>query len=141
MRSEPLPPDLRELQEQLARRPCPEPAADFRARVLSAMANADRLPVAARFARRWRLVWQVAAAVVLALNLGMSAANAVRFQRLTPPALTQPVPPGVADPFDANDRFQRVATRALAGLTPAPDIGPLSRNCFTREEERGWALP
>src|SRR5262245_31994379 len=82
MRPDPLPPSLRDLEDRLARRPRPEPVADFRARVLRAMTTARDRPVSGRSGRRWRLIWQAAAAVLLALNLGMSAANGIRFQRL-----------------------------------------------------------
>src|SRR5262245_55564517 len=113
MNPEPLPPDLRDLEEQLARRSCPEPAADFRARVLSAMANSRPIPV--RAGRRWRFVWRAAAAVLLALNLGMSVANGIRFQGLNAPAA---VPrPEVPLAFKVDDRFQALAASALATWT------------------------
>jgi hypothetical protein len=134
--SEPLPPSLRELEDQLARRPCPEPAVDFRALVLGALADSRARPLPERAGRCWGLVWRAAAAVVLALNLGMSAANGVRFQRLTPPRAEGPRVPVT---FDGDDRFQRLAASALANLTPAPDAGALGRNLFSSEEGRGWA--
>jgi hypothetical protein len=102
--------------------------------------------VAERADRRWRLVWSVAAAVVLALNLGMSAANGIRFQRLYTAAAAQggferqAARPRVPDGFDANERFHAFAASALAHLTPAPDAGALGRHLFSKEE-RGWALP
>lgn len=147
MNPEPLPPDLRDLEDQLARRPCPEAAAEFRARVLSAMASSQALPVSQPAARGWRLVWQAAAAVILALNLGMSAANGIRFQRLTPLAVAEGnmgrrlAGPEVANAADADDRFQVLAASALASLRPAPDAGALGRQVFSNEEERRWALP
>ena len=54
MRPDPLPPSLRELEDLLAQRPCPGPAADFRARVLGAMTDARSLPIPERPGRRWR---------------------------------------------------------------------------------------
>jgi hypothetical protein len=111
------------------------------------MANARGLPVSQRADRRWRLVGRAAAAVVLALNLGMTAANGARFQHLTTLALARgPSEPSAARPripgaVDAKDRLQAVAAGALANLTPAPDVGGLSRHLFGNEEERGWALP
>jgi len=138
---------LRDLEERLAGRPCPEPAADFRARVLAAMTNSRTPSISRPAGRRWRLVWQAAAAVVLALNLGMSAANGMRFQRLTShaaaPAGFEPCAPrpAAADAFDPNDPFEALAASALASLTPAPDAGALCRNFFSDLEERRWALP
>ena len=143
MNPEPLPPGLRDLEERLARRPCPEPAADFRSRVLGAMTNAGALPAPEGAGPRWRLAWRAAAAVVLALNLAMCAANAVRFQRLSGVAVAGDFErrPPVPDAFDAADRLQRFAARALANLAPAPDAGALGRRLFSNEEEREWALP
>jgi hypothetical protein len=141
MNPEPLPPSLRDLEDQLARRPGPEPTAEFRSRVLRSMADVRTLPVPKRTDWRWRLVWRAAAAVILALNLGMSAANGLRFQRLTalaegrsePPTARPRIPAGL----DEEDRFQAFAASALASWAPAPDIGELGRNVFDR---RG-ALP
>jgi hypothetical protein len=147
MNPEPLPPNLRDLEEQLAGRPCPEPAADFRARVLAAMTSSRTLPISRSAARRWRVVWQAAAAVVLALNLGMTVANGVRFQHLTSLAVAPPgleswaARPAVQDGVDPNDRFQAFAASALASLTPAPDPGALCRGFFSDKEELRWALP
>src|SRR5262245_31812093 len=101
MPPDPLLPDPADLEDRLARRSCPEPAADFRARVLSAVAGARDQPAAQRPGRRWRL-WQAAAAVILALNVGMSAANGIRFHRLAATAAAaaderRPAEPGVPD--------------------------------------------
>jgi hypothetical protein len=146
MNPDPLPSGLRELEDQLARRPCPEPAADFRACVLSAVMNSPALTLPGHADRRWSLIWQAAAAVVLALNLGMSVANGIRFQRLAPPPavegnLVHRGVPGVPDEFDASDRFHVLTASALASLRPAPDVGALGRNLFSNGEERGWATP
>ncbi len=132
MRPDPLPPSLRDLEDRLARRPSPEPAADFRARVLGVVADERNRPGPAR--RRWRLAWQAAAAVLLAMNLAMTAANGIRFQRLTTPAgpgvARRAAPPSAPDALDEKDRFERFAASALASLTPAPDAGALGRQCF-----------
>src|SRR5262245_27746848 len=132
MRPDPLPPSLRDLEARLARRPAPEPGADFRARVLGAVADERDRPVPAR--RRWRLAWQAAAAIILAMNLAMSAANGIRFQPLTasaaPGVARRAAPPRAPDALDENGRFERFAASALASLTPAPDAGALGRNCF-----------
>src|SRR5262245_34366018 len=115
MNPEPLPPGLRELEAHLARRPCPGPASDFRARLLTAAAC-----VSPPAMRRWDLVWISAAAVVLALNLGMSAANGVRFQRLSATAESAPREwARVPDDLDGTDSFQQSAKSALANVTPA----------------------
>jgi hypothetical protein len=146
MNPEPLPPNLRDLEERLAGRPCPEPAADFRARVLAAMTSSRTTSTSRPAGRRWRLVWRMAAAVILALNLGMSVANAVRFQRLTSlavaPAGLESWAARAATPggFDPNDRFHVFAASALASLTPGPDAGALCRDFFSDREERRWAL-
>src|SRR5687768_9557246 len=103
MTPEPLPPDLRDLEGRRERRPRPEPAADLRARVLAAAAAARADPAPDRVGRRWRQVWQTAAVATLALNLGMTVANGVRFHRLTAPAATPG--PAVPDASDATDRL------------------------------------
>jgi hypothetical protein len=146
MNPEPLPTSLRDLENQLAARPCPEQAADFRARVLAAMMSSRNLSIPQSAGRRWWLIWQ-AAAVILALNLGMSVANGVRFHRLTslgaaPAGLEfRSARLGAPDGVDPDDRFQAFAAIALAGLNPAADPGALCRNFFSDEEERRWALP
>ncbi len=147
MPPDPVPPNRRDLEDRLARRSCPEPAADFRARVLSATAASRDPPAPVRSARRWRTVWRAAAAVVLALNVGMSAANGVAYRRLA--TLTEaeggparpPSGPRVPDALDADDRFQRLAASALANVRPAPDVGALGRTFFSHEEERRWVTP
>jgi hypothetical protein len=138
MNPEPLPPDLRDLEARLARRPGPEPAADFRARVLGATADALARPVVRRGGRGWGLVWRAAAVIVVALNLGLSAANGVRFQHLTSMAQQHPAP---AAAVDQEDRFLAWAAPALANWTPAPDVGAAGRNIFSTKEERGWDMP
>ena len=135
---EPLPPNLRELEERLARRPGPQPVADFRARVLRATTDTRSLPVPQRPGWRRGLVWRAAAVVVLAVNLGMSAGNGIRFQRLNSPDPAQPAP---RDGVLVQDRFQALAARALATWTAAPDLGTAHRNLFSMKEERGWDMP
>jgi hypothetical protein len=146
MNLEPLPPGLRELEQALARRPAPEPPADLRARVLSAMSAP--VPAAPRRAAwHWGLAWKAAAAVVLALNLALTAANASRYRRLAeaPPAdapLARYVTaPGAAGATDADDRIPILTASALANWAPAPDAGPLGRSVFSTEEEREWDTP
>jgi hypothetical protein len=138
MNLEPLHPDLRDLEARLARRPGTAPAADFRARVLGATADALARPVAWRGGRGWGLVWRAAAVIVVAMNLGLSAANGVRFQHLTAAAQQRPMP---AAGVDQEDRFLAWAAPALANWTPAPDVGAAGRNIFSMKEERGWDTP
>ena len=147
MNPERFPPDWHDLEDQLARRACPEPAPNLRGRVLSAMTNARALPVSTLPAGRWRLVWRAAAAAVIVLNLAMSAANGIRFQRLTALAANPPdsarraVWPTDADGYDANDLLQTLTAIAAAQLAPIADIGPLGRNVFNVKEKHAWALP
>jgi hypothetical protein len=120
------PPD--DLEEQLARRPGPEPSADFRGRVLRGMA-AGRDSAAAD--RRWPL-GEVTVAVVLALNLWMTVANTSRFQGLAPPA-------GGAN--DTTDSLQTDTETKLLNVARAPDAGPLARRLFSHEENDEWDTP
>jgi hypothetical protein len=76
--------------------------------------------------------------VVLAVNLGMSAANGIHFQRMNPSDPGRPAPP---DGVLVQDRFQAMAARALATWTAAPDLGTARRNIFSMKEERGWDTP
>ena len=146
MTPEPLPPGLREVEEALARRPCPAPPPALRARVLGAMTSA-RPPAPARAAWRRGLLWKAAAAVALALNLAMAAANAARYRRLAeappgpgPLARRVTVPAGPAT-FDADDRFPIQTAGARTSWAPAPDAGPLGRKVFSHEEGRAWDTP
>src|SRR5262245_20701784 len=133
MRPDPLPPSLRELEDQLTRRTGPEPAADLRGRVLRAVA--ETVAPARPAGRRWRLLWQAAAAATLILNLGMSVSNGVRYQRLTAPASSE----RRAEAFESEDRFQAFAASALADITPAPDVGALGQGIFDNKEPSTWA--
>ena len=144
MLPDPLRPGPADVEDLLARRPCPEPAGDFRARVLAAMADARDQPVTKVAARRWWAAARAAAAVVLALNLGMSAANGVRYHRLTAAGGTEPAFvrwPGAWEAGDPKDRFERVAARALARLHAAPDAGPTGVDLFSKKENREWGTP
>jgi hypothetical protein len=118
------PPD--DLEEQLARRPVPEPSADFRARVLRGLADAHGPPTG-----RWSLV-EVAVALLLALNLWMTVANMTRFQGLAPPARAAE---------EAPDLFQTDTETQLANVPRAPDAGPLARLLFDYEEGHEWGTP
>jgi hypothetical protein len=72
-----LPPDLLDMERQLAERPCAKPGAAFRRRVLSAVL--DEQQMASRAGRIRRSIWREAATLVggvlLSLNLAMSLAN------------------------------------------------------------------
>src|SRR5262245_16353704 len=106
--------------ESLARRSCPEPSADFRARLLAEMARTRERTD--RSARRWWLAGRIAALVVLALNLAMSAENGVRYHRLT---VRSGSAEGPAMPYAKSPDDSPFSTRALERLSPAPDIGAL----------------
>jgi hypothetical protein len=137
MNPDPLPPDLHDLEARLARRSGPEPADDLRARVLSAAAALRARTGATRPARPWRLVWQAAAAVVLALNLALCVGNGIRFQRLSPSAAPGDAA-GWAAPVSREDALE---TSALAQLTPSADLAALGRRLFGIGENRTWDTP
>lgn len=112
------PPD--DLEEMLARRPCPEPSPGFRGRVLRAVAGARDGP--------WPVLWRVAAAIIVALNLWLAASNAARFQALAPLARAEhPMSP-----------FETEAETKLANVARVPDAGPLARRLFGPEEDNEW---
>jgi hypothetical protein len=113
----------------------------LRARVLAAMSDV-RSPVPP--ASRWRRAWQAAAAIILILNLGMSIANGFRFERMAEVmASARPSPARPVEPreYDSEDRISVLASSAVSNWTPAPDVGPVGRTIFSREEDRRWALP
>lgn len=131
MTPEPLPPDLRELESLLTRRPTPQPDAAMRDRVFAALAtDRDRVSmptqVASATSRVWTIGWRVAAAVVLLLNLGLSAANGVRFQSLQVRGPERTV--------EADNRFPAFVSRAVAQVTPARDTGLVCQIFFERTE-------
>ncbi len=128
MNHEPLPRGLGELEEALARRLGPEPAADFRARILGALCGIRAQPVV-----RWRRLWHAAAAVLLALNLAMAVGNGIRFQRLSTLALAardRPAPPAGADVWE--EQLPGFAAVAVMNLTPAPDVGAVRGHFFSQ---------
>lgn len=131
MRPDPLLPGQRDLEHELAGRTCPEPPAGLRDRILAAV-SAERQAATPRRPRNlWNAVWPAAAAVVLALNLAMSARNGVRYEAI---ASRVAEPGGVALHTGTDDRFQTFAANALAQLTATPDAGSVSRGFFEREE-------
>jgi hypothetical protein len=145
MRPDPLLPNQPDLEHELAARTCPEPPAGLRDRILATVSAQRRPTTQGSPRRRWHVLWQAAAAVVLALNLAMSAVNGCRYESLHPRVaepggftLGRPIPvltqPGAPAPTDGEDRFQAFAASALAQLTPAPDAGPVSRRFFEQEE-------
>jgi hypothetical protein len=76
MNDPPLPPDLAELERLLSGRAPIEPSAEFAARVLGSVREALRHGPSAAAAptRKWRSWAAVAAAVLVGINLSMSAA-------------------------------------------------------------------
>jgi hypothetical protein len=105
----------------------------MRDRLLAAVGGEQDRTAPTRGARPWGWVWQAAAAVILILNLAMSAANGFRYQSLSVRA---------ADPADfvtdtgTDDRFWASAAGALARLTAAPDAGHAGRLFFELKEHR-----
>jgi hypothetical protein len=119
----------------LAHRRCPEPEAGLRERVLAAVQAEQGRPARGRGTGAWGRAWQAAAAVVLALNLALSAANGLRYQAL--PARVADLPgragPGPAPVAETEDRPWRLAAAAVARLAPAPDAGAVARRFFEQE--------
>jgi hypothetical protein len=146
MPSDPLLPDPSDVEQALARRSCPEPSADLRDRILSAVSAQRRFSTRVPLRNRYKHLWQAAAAIVLAANLWMTAANTLRVDQLVPTTdeeqpVVQATRPGNSDTDDTSDPLQSLTARVLANLTPAPQTGALSRHFFSNEEEREWALP
>jgi hypothetical protein len=135
MNPDPVSPNPQDLESLLARRRCPEPEAGLRECVLAAVRAELGRPARSRGARTWSRAWQAAAAVVLALNLALSAANGLRYQSLPvrvadPPGRALPGPVPVAE---TDDRPWRLAASAVARLAPAPDAGAVARHFFEQE--------
>jgi hypothetical protein len=137
MNPDPLPLNLRDLEDRLARRELPDPAGDLRTRVLAAAAATPPPAV-----RRWGVAWRAAAAIILTMNLGMSVANGFRFHRLAETTETIHSEPRPIDPerYDSDDRIPAFVGSAAAHWTPGADSAELSR-AFFRGEDRRWALP
>jgi hypothetical protein len=145
MDPKPLPPELRELEEQLAHRTRPEPSAEFRARVIGGMSDAQSTTTSTTGRVRWRRVWQSAAAAALVLNLAMSIGNGIRFHQLTAvesgfanaaPWLDSSIPPSE---HASNGQYDSIALDALAALKPAPEIGVANTNAIGVEGVHPWA--
>jgi hypothetical protein len=116
------PPGPGDLERALGRRACPEPAADLPDRILAAVA-AERQPAPRP---QWTVPWRAAAAVVLALNLALSAANGLRYGSLSS---------AVVEPREGDGSFRAFAAGALAQLAPAPDAGPVARRFVEQQED------
>jgi hypothetical protein len=130
MRPDPPLPSLRDLERELAGRTSPEPPARLRDRILAAVAAERHLATDRPPRPLWKGVWAAAAAVVLALNLAMSAVNAFRYESLS----SGVAQPGRAAPTDADDRFPSFAASALTRLTPAPDAELVARRFLEQKE-------
>ncbi len=131
MNPDPSPPDLPDLERWLTLRPCPDPGAGLRNRILAAARSEQPRLAHSRGARARRLAWRAAAAVVLALNVALSAANGYRYQALPARAAG---PAEVAPLAQTPDRTEPFAASAVARLTPAPDAGPVARRFFEHKE-------
>jgi len=146
MEPEPLPPDLLELEEQLARRSLPGLEPDFRSRLLRAMSGA-RTTTANGGRVKWSRLWQSAAALALILNLAMSISNGIRFHRLSAiesdgarraPWSDLSIP---ASDQGSTEQFDSIASNAVANLKPARPIGVMKSGVLDIEEVRQWATP
>jgi hypothetical protein len=75
----------------------------------------------------------------------MTVVNGIRFHGLIGPAATHEEverrAAGMTDDFESKDRLSRFAARALAGLTPAPDVAVRDRHSLINEEAREWGMP
>jgi hypothetical protein len=131
MHPDPSPPDLPDLERFLTLRPCPEPGAGLRARILAAARAEQPRHARSRGARAWGLAWRAAAAVVLALNVALCAANGFRYQALPVRAAG---PAAVAPLAETPDRPEPFAASAVARLTPTPDVGAVARRFFEHKE-------
>ncbi len=131
MNPDPFPPDLPDLEGWLTRRPCPEPGAGLRDRILAAARAEQRRLAQSRGTRAWGLAWRAAAAVVLAVNVALSAANGFRYQALPVRAAD---PAEVAPLAETPDRPAPFAASAVARLTPAPDVEAIARRFFEQKE-------
>jgi hypothetical protein len=131
MNPEPLPPDLRELEAQLADRPRSQPSPELRARILSVPFSPERP------SRGWRLI-QAAAVAVLVLNIALCIRNGVEFDRLR---METEIPRRATPDRPTDDPFQQYAASALASLRAGPETGAADRSLFMREEDRSWDTP
>ena len=141
-----LPPDLAELERDLARLPQVEPSVDFAPRVLGSVRHAlrHRPTPAVPPAGRWRSWAAVAAALLVAINLSMSAAADTDWH------LTADVQPGrvaaladelrlLAPDLPASEvRRQVWLARAGAGLPRVLNLSPMRERTSVHPERDPW---
>ena len=148
MMPDPLPPELRALERELAARPRPEPPADLRSRVLSAVMveRPSPRPTPAQGGFGW-FVAATAAAVLLAINLSASVANDTGWciARSDPGADVAETTSRVRalDP-DTSHRDavrQAILLHTAAGLTPAPVPAPAADRRFWNKDADRWDMP
>jgi hypothetical protein len=131
MDNDKLPLELAELEQRLVARPCPEPAAGLRRRVLGAVARELEQPAAPRLS--WTTMAVPAAAVLLWINLSMSAVNHTdwhfgsRTDRATFAASATRLRTLFPEMSEGEAYRQALLLEAGAYLTPAPDVQPRPR--------------
>src|SRR5262245_12821256 len=141
-----LPPDLADVERMLARRRTVEPSADFAGRVLGSVRDAlrHRPAVAAAPSSGWRSWAAVAAAVLVGINLSMSAAADTDWH------LTGDVEPrdvaaltdelrALAPDLPASElRRQALLARAGAGLPRVFNLAPSRERTGPSQERDRW---
>jgi hypothetical protein len=141
-----LPPDLAELERDLVGLPQIEPSADFAQRVLGSVHNAlrHRPTAAATPAGRWRSWAAVAAAMLVVINLSMSAAadtdwhltDDVEPRRVT--ALADELRVLAPDLPASELRRQAWLARAGAGLPRVLNLSPMHERTAVHPERNPW---
>ncbi len=139
--TDPLPPDLLGLERELAARPQPDPPAELRSRILSAVER-ERPGLRTRPAPRGfgRFAAATAAAALLAINLSASVANDTDWHLATPPENLREITANirVLDPSlsDRDALRQALLLHTAAGLAPAPvPVPPADRILSNKDLE------
>jgi hypothetical protein len=141
-----LPPDLADVERRLLSRPAVEPSADFAGRVLSSVRDAlrHRPAVAVAPSSAWRSWAAVAAAVLVGINLSMSAASntdwhfTAEFEPAQVAALTAELQ-ALAPELPASEvRRQALLARAGAELPRVLNLAPSRERTGPFQERDRW---